>query len=113
VDSVKKVAAFPHQDRVFALRYEDLTASPEETARAVCAFLDISFSAEMLEINERAKSAMAEEAEKQYHASGHTSITADKTGKGRNAIPREELEKLAPIMDPWLIKLGYRRCLDE
>ncbi|NWG71795.1 MAG: sulfotransferase [Parvularculaceae bacterium] len=40
--------------RVLRVRYEDLAAAPEPTLRALCAFLDEPYAAEMLRFNERA-----------------------------------------------------------
>lgn len=113
VKYLEQVEAFAHQDRVLPLRYEDLVSDPETHTRATCAFLDIPFLEDMIQINERAKSAMTEEADQAHHANVHTRVSTDQVGKGRGGIPRETLELLAPVMDPWLIKLGYKPCLES
>lgn len=44
----RKMLSMLPEERVFTLKMEDLASEPESTLRALCDFLDISFTAEML-----------------------------------------------------------------
>ena len=113
VQSLEAIKAFPYPDRVYSLRYEDLVSNPEEYVREVCSFLDISFSTDMLEVNDKAKSALSEEKSRQHHVNLHKPVSTQSIGKGRATIPENQLKQIAPIINPWLEKLHYSPCQEK
>ena len=112
VNAIKSAEQFTHRDRLFTLQYEELVNTPEQRVQEVCAFLDIPFSAEMLNANEKSKQSLTEEIHQKHHENLFTPVSTNNIGKGRAAMPQQQREALAPLMDPWLLKLGYKSCLD-
>lgn len=113
IESLECIDAFSDPDLVFQLRYEDFVASPEQIVPKVCDFLDIPFASDMLEVNAKSASALSEESNRVHHENLAAPVSTRSIGKGRAAIPMDEMEKLAPVLDPWLVKLGYARCLES
>lgn len=113
LNSVRCAEQFTHRDRLYSIRYEDLVDSPERYVLEICEFLDITFNSDMLVSNEKAKLATSEAANWSNQENLHKSIFTGSIGKGRAAMPQEQREKLAPQMDPWLKKLGYKSCLES
>jgi hypothetical protein len=48
--SIRAAERFAEHDRVYALRFEELLANPEEIVQKICEFLGISFDTSLLEI---------------------------------------------------------------
>jgi len=110
VDSLNAIDSFKHSDIVYNLRYEELVLSPQKYGQEVCDFLDIPFSTAMLDVNEKARSALIEESTRSHHVNLSKPVFTSSVGKGRAKIPESQRKLLAPIMDEWLIKLGYAPC---
>ena len=56
-----RAAAARYPGRVLEIRYEDLVSKPEETVGAVCGFLDLEYSPDMLAIEQTDRSKVVED----------------------------------------------------
>jgi len=79
------------------VKYEDLLEFPEETARKVCAFLDLEFHAPMLDMSNR-------DDKKSYVKS---TFDTSKINAFKTQIPAKTLRKVEEIQAPLLQKMGY------
>lgn len=86
-------------DRYHFIKYEDLLREPEESLRRVCAFLDLPFSAQMLDLKQ---GAVAEE--ERYVKS---SLDTQKIDRYLSQITPRELLKMERIQRPLLEQMGY------
>ena len=91
-----------HQGQVMRVRYEDLVTEPEQVVTAVCDFLDLSFSAEMLNVGWSNNTTQV--GSKKGNGIGTSAI-----GKGMRLLPREAI-----IVSQWFTgkemdALGYER----
>lgn len=81
------------------LKYEDLLQNPEKELKAVCEFLEIPFSSEMLDLSDDNLSA-----DKRYVKNF---FDTSKINKWTKQLSKKELQKVERIQGPLLQKLGY------
>jgi hypothetical protein len=79
------------------IKYENLLAFPEETARKICSFLELEFHTSMLEMSNG-------DEEKSYVKS---TFDTSKINAFKTQIPSETLQKIENIQAPLLQKMGY------
>ena len=75
------------EDRLLEVRYEDVLRAPKATLKRLLAFLDLSPPPGWFE--------------QLPHLHRHN------MGKWRTALSREERQRIGPILQPWLERLGY------
>ncbi len=68
-------------ERIHLLRYESLTAAPEEAARGLCDFLGVEYSSDMLEVDKNNSS----------FDRGSSGIFTDSIGRWRETLAPEEV----------------------
>lgn len=86
-------------DRYHFIRYEDLLREPEDSLKALCDFLDLPYSAQMLEFGQ---GEVAEE--KRYVKS---SLDIQKIDQYRSLVSKQELQKIERIQRLLLEKFNY------
>ncbi len=79
------------------VKYEELLAFPEKTARKICTFLDLEFHASILDMSNR-------EEEKSYVKS---TFDTSKIDAFKTQIPANTLRKIEKIQSPLLQKMDY------
>lgn len=89
--------------RVLIIRFEDLLSEPEETLRKVCNFLSITYSAQMLDLQQDIPE------EERYVKS---SLQPDKINAFQKELPPHRLRQLERIQGPLLRRLGYQLLSD-
>jgi len=106
--SLSAAAAYrlKHPEACLDVRYEDLVRKPEETIRALCSFLEIDFVERMLQ-SESVATTMGDVALLEHHENVKKPLSASRVGRGRADLTPHQKARLAPILDPWLSKLGY------
>ncbi|EST37009.1 hypothetical protein N566_15285 [Streptomycetaceae bacterium MP113-05] len=83
------------------VRYEDLTADPEQTMKDICSFLDLDFEPEMLEYGQRSKSDM-----QRGLGDWREKILSGSVQPGRELPSMDEVpEVLRPMCEAW----GYTK----
>ena len=94
--------AFP--ERTFTIRYEDLVRTPESEAEKLFAFLDIPFSAEMLNPDQ---SAAETAAKSQYWDNLSKPILSDNTNKFLKEMNKKEIQQIEAVCRPIMNHFGY------
>lgn len=89
-------------ERILTIRYEDLTAFPEETLNRVCGFIGIEFTPDMLEVDQ---SNTADD-EKDAVKSG-TGILSTSVGRYHNTLSRGEIALTNRLLSVGLMQHGY------
>ena len=97
------------KDTVFPLSYESLLESPESIVKELCQFLDIKFSAEMLNFH---KSKEAERSAKSSSLWENLSqpIKPNNSKKFLNELTTEEIKIIESITGNVMDSLGYERA---
>jgi omega-hydroxy-beta-dihydromenaquinone-9 sulfotransferase len=100
--SIRAAERFADRDRVYALRFEDLLANPEETVQKICQFISISFEKSLLEIPQIGSSCGVDRPEQ-------TGINPDRAGSwqkgGLNSV---ELFLCQKITNTLMERNGYK-----
>ncbi len=91
-------------ERVMTVRYEDLVQEPEPVLKAVCSYLNLDYSARMLEQVEQKN--LGDANEQPHHAKVHQPLSATSIEKWKQEDP-EVIQRLENIMGPTLERLGY------
>ncbi|HVY15378.1 MAG TPA: sulfotransferase [Rhodopila sp.] len=84
----------------YELRYEDLVAAPEQTLRALLAFLELPWEDEILE-------PVAVESRDADEIAANSRVFDSSHGRWRRDLSANELPALGALIGPTLIKLGY------
>ncbi|MCP9496178.1 MAG: sulfotransferase [Pyrinomonadaceae bacterium MAG19_C2-C3] len=92
-------AAAKHSERYISIRYEDLVRAPEEVMRKVCAFLDMPFEPEMLQIGTRNSAERGERAGE--------GISADAVERWRRILTVPEVALCQSVVKTELAEHGY------
>jgi len=98
-------------DQCYQLRYESLAEQPEHEVRALCDWLKLSFSSEMLE--QRSHVARLGDMNYAHYASSTQALSAKFVGRGRNQLSAEEKRWLQGYIGSLLQAQGYRRADEE
>ena len=91
---------------VHAVRYEDLTGSPEATVRGVCEFLEVEFEPQMLSSEGQAET-LGDVPAWFWHRKVAMPIDGSNVGKGRRLFSAEQLRTLDSAIGEQLAALGY------
>jgi len=99
--------------RVHVVRYESLAGSPEDVARALCAFLGEPYVPEMLSHDEVARLATAQTsfraaADTGGRAGGAPAISSTPAERWRQAVPAYEVQAIERLCGPAMRRLGYQ-----
>jgi len=105
------------------VRYETLVTAPEPTLREICRFADLRFEPQMLGYHRDAAARLAEH-EARYAADGSLLVSkaqradsqrfvtepprADRIGRWKTELTREELQRFDAVAGEWLERLGYQ-----
>jgi len=106
------------------VRYEQLVVQPEDTLRAICRFLELTFDARMLAFHQTAASRL-EEHQARYATDGTLIVSkaqrlhnqrfvtqppcADRIGRWTTELTDDECARFESVAGDWLDALGYRR----
>lgn len=88
------------------VRYEDLLASPEETVRDLCAFLDEPFESQMLRFFETDDARTSARLSESWKNTGSPILTGN-TEKFLKDLSAAELSIVEQICAPTMVRLGY------
>lgn len=102
------VQAVPPGQRM-TLRYEDLVAAPEATARALCAFLDEPFEPGMLHFYEDAPQYMTPRAVTDFNRSATRPITTARVDGWRDQLRPVDVVLIESICVREMDRFGYER----
>lgn len=92
-------------DRLKAIRYEDLVADPEGSARSVCEFLGLPFAPEMLRFHETAGRFMPPGVD--WHPRVTQPINASRVGLWRQQYTPEDVGMIELAAGPSMADWGY------
>ena len=93
-----------HPERTFTIRYEDLVRKPEVESEKLFAFLEIPFSAEMLNPDQ---SSAETAAKSQYWDNLSKPIMSDNTNKFLNELSKKEIQQIESVCNPVMQHFGY------
>jgi hypothetical protein len=93
--------------QVLKLRYEEFTADPESAGRAICAFLELPFSENLLEYERHIDRVV--DGKRNFGQS----IKADNQGRWRQELRPEDVRRIEEIAMPTMKRLGYMPELGE
>ena len=88
------------------MRYEDLVERPEDEVRAVCSFLELPYSAEMLAIEETDRSKVVED-QAAWFTNVWSGINTSGVGKWRREMTAENEALFESVAGAELAELGY------
>lgn len=92
--------------KVLEVRYEDLVNRSKYVTKRICRYLDIPFNTNMVQdINNKSIQDLRKH---DHHQNIFKDVTNKFIGKGRRAFEKEDLKKLAPIINDQLVELGYK-----
>ena len=92
--------------RVLEIRYEDLVSKPAETVGAVCDFLGLGYSDEMLAIEQTDRSKVVAD-QSAWFTSVWSGITTAAVGKWRTELTPRQIEAFETVAGDELRALGY------
>jgi hypothetical protein len=95
-----------HPHKVKTIRYEDLVAEPRQTVQAVCEFLDLNYSDEMLAL-ETADRARIVKDQVSWFPTIFDGITTDKAGRWRREMSVRDQRIFAARAGEELVRMGY------
>ncbi len=99
-------AAGRYPGRVLEVRYEDLVANPEVEVQAICDFLALGYSPEMLAIEKTDRSKVVED-QAGWFTNVWSGITTAAVGKWRTDLTPREVETFESVAGDELRALGY------
>jgi hypothetical protein len=97
-------------ERFLSVNYEDLTGSPEATAKTVCAFLGVAYVPSMLDFH-RAEEAKRTAASSDLWSNVVNPVMKDNTKKFLRDMKAEDIKIFESVAGPVLDALGYERIL--
>lgn len=99
--------------KVHELKYEDLTADPESTARALLDYLDLAWDARVLRPEETAAARPA--INTASHSQVREPIHRRASGRWRRYadLPGTPLAAMLDILDPWAREFGYETEMEQ
>ncbi len=92
-----------------SVSYEELTKSPEETARKLCAFIGVSYQREMLNYSRTGEAERAAKASELW-SNVTKPVMKDNTGKFIRQASEEDIRIFESVAGHVLDKLGYSRA---
>jgi hypothetical protein len=95
-----------HPGACIDIRYEDLAREPYKTTDAVCRFLSISYSPEMVESLEHSASMRDIQLFDHLRNAGRR-VNDDSIGQGLKTLSGEQKQRLLDLIGPQLKELGY------
>ncbi len=101
-------AAERYPGRVLTVRYEDLVERPEEEVRRVCDFLELTYTPELLAIEETDPSKMVED-QAAWFTSVWAGINTDAVGKWRREMSAEDEALFESVAGSELAAFGATR----
>ena len=99
-------AAARYPGRVLEIRYEDLVSKPEETVAAVCVFLELEYSPDMLAIEQTDRSKVVED-QASWFTNVWAGITTAAVGKWKTELTPREVDVFESVAGDELRLLGY------
>jgi hypothetical protein len=99
-------AAARYPGRVFEIRYEDLVSEPAETVAAVCEFLELEYSPDMLAIEQTDRSKVVED-QAAWFTNVWSGITTAAVGKWKSELSPRQVEVFESVAGNELRALGY------
>jgi sulfotransferase family protein len=99
-------AARRYPGRVLEVRYEDLVANPEAEVRAICDFLALRYSPDMLAIERTDRSKVVED-QAGWFTNVWSGITTAAVGKWRTDLTPRQVEMFESVAGDELRALGY------
>jgi hypothetical protein len=109
IDGLRRVATF--EDQVFDVRYEDLVLQPEETLKALCSFLELPFTTEMLDSsseNSSQKMDLVSTHSKTIHKNLSKKLLKDNINKYRSKMTKGDIMIYELLAAKYLKKYGYQ-----
>ncbi|HEX5586233.1 MAG TPA: sulfotransferase [Acidimicrobiia bacterium] len=97
-----------HPDRYRAVRYEDLARHPEETVRAMCAFIDEPYAPEMLAM-EGAPRLLEQGSNSSYGTRPAGVISTDSIGKFRSVLTPRQIAFMQHRAASEMAHFGYEQ----
>jgi len=104
-------AASRYPGRVFEVRYEDLVSEPAETVGAVCDFLELEYSPDMLAIEQTDRSKVVED-QAGWFTNVWAGITTAAVGKWQTELTPRQVEVFETVAGDELRLLGYETSSD-
>jgi hypothetical protein len=98
----------PH-DRFLSVSYQQLTVSPKQTLEAVCKFMDISFSDDMLNFHQSNEAQSTAQAGEMWENVGRP-IMASNSNKFLTSAPLEGLAIMERVAGESMDYLGYKKA---
>lgn len=99
-------AAARYPGRVLEVRYEDLVARPEAEVQAICGFLGLDYSHDMLAIERTDRSKVVED-QAGWFTNVWSGITTAAVGKWRTDLTPRQVEMFESVAGDELRALGY------
>jgi hypothetical protein len=99
-----QIAREKYPDKIFSIRYEDLTRNPEEAVKKICSFLKMDFEPQMLDVSTR-NSAVEEKSENAQKGVVTTSV-----GRWRTVLSAAEAAVIQGKTGKEMDSLGYERA---
>ena len=107
-----RVLAALGAERVFVQRYEDLISQPQAVLPALCSFLGVDFSQDMLGFHATDAAQLASK-RKDYWRNLARPLIADNAGKYRRDLSRGEREAVEAQVGDLMRLLGYDSASDQ
>jgi len=99
-------------DRFFAISYEQLTSDAENSAKALCNFLNVEFSESMFEFHKTDEAKNAASSSKLWQNVTQP-VISNNTNKFLDSMPVEDLEIFESVSGHILDELGFERFTIE
>ena len=99
-------AAARYPGRVLEVRYEDLVSKPAETVGAICDFVGLDYSDDMLAIEQTDRSKVVED-QSAWFTNVWSGITTAAVGKWRTELTPRQIEVFETVAGDELRALGY------
>src|SRR5262245_3525808 len=99
-------AARRYPGRVIEVRYEDLVANPDVEVQAICSFLALDYSPDMLAIEQTDRSKVVED-QAGWFTNVWSGITTAAVGKWRTDLTPRQVEMFESVAGDELRSLGY------
>ena len=100
--------AVKYPNAVTEVRYEGLCQNPETIARSLCAFLNLTFSSDMISGSKNIGE-LGDVGVRSHYENVSNPISVSSIGKGLDTLDSDSLKRLNPIIARTMDKFGYNR----
>jgi hypothetical protein len=95
------------QGKVMTVRYEDLVAAPEVTAKSMCEFLNVDFSEHMIDARQYVDGAGESWRQNTSYGGGKTAFDQVAIGRWRDVLTADETAHIEMLCYPEMLLHGY------